>query len=115
MQFQELGFMFSLSERRRVVGMGTTCKTSLGAIPKDDERVRAIFDATHFVGQQWHHHSDRLDFPGLEASATVMEESLDAGFRLYGSSGRRHRLSPPEVQEDVGLLGWRVLNHLEPT
>ena len=85
---------------------------SLGAIPKDDERVRVIFDATHFVqinnsiGIQ-----DRLEFPGPEASATVMEETQEAGYRLMVAVAADIALAHRRFkhrEEDVGLLGCRV-------
>ena len=47
---ERMGFIFPLSEsetRRRYSDRIRVA--SLGVIPKDDERIRVIFDATHFV------------------------------------------------------------------
>ena len=85
---------------------------SLGAIPKDDERVRVIFDATHFV--QINNHiriQDRLEFPGPEASAAVMEETLEVGYRLMVAVAADIALAHRRFKhraEDVGLLGCRA-------
>ena len=83
-QFQEeerMGFMFPLTDKEARRHFGDRMRVaSLGAIPKDDERVRVIFDATHFV--QVNNSiviQDRLEFPGPEASATAMEDTLDGG------------------------------------
>lgn len=115
-QFQEeerLGFMFPLSEAEARRRFGHRMRVaSLGAIPKDDERVRVIFDATHFVqinnsiGIQ-----DRLEFPGPEASATVMEETQESGYRLMVAVAADIALAHRRFkhrEEDVGLLGCRV-------
>ena len=115
-QFQEeekMGFMFPLSEAEARRRYGERMRVaSLGAIPKDDERVRVIFDATHFVqinngiGIQ-----DRLEFPGPEASAAIMEETLDSGFRLMVAVAADIALAHRRFkhrESDVGLLGCRV-------
>ena len=115
-QFQEeekLGFMFPLSEKEARRRYGDRLRVaSLGAIPKDDERVRVIFDATHFVQvNNGITIQDRLEFPGPEASATVMEETLDAGFRLMVAVAADIALAHRRFkhrEEDVGLLGCRV-------
>ena len=106
-QFQEeekLGFMFPLSELEARRRFGDRMRiASLGAIPKDDERVRVIFDATHFV--QINNRitiQDRLEFPGPEASAAVMEETLESGYRLMVAVGCGHCASPQEVQAQRG-------------
>ena len=104
-QFQEeekLGFMFPLTEKEARRRYGDRLRiASLGAIPKDDEPVRVIFDATHFV--QIDNEitiQDRLEFPGPEASATVMEEPWQSGHRLMiaVAAGGRHRLGTPALQ-----------------
>eukprot|EP00435_Cladocopium_sp_Y103_P076247 s59_g84.t1 len=81
---EKMGFMFPLTEAAARRRYGDRLRVAaLGAIPKDDGRVRVIFDATHFV--QVNNHIgilDRLEFPGPEASATAMESTLDSGFRL---------------------------------
>jgi len=115
-QFQEeekLGFMFPLSELEARRRFGDRMRiASLGAIPKDDERVRVIFDATHFV--QINNRitiQDRLEFPGPEASAAVMEETLESGYRLMVAVAADIALAHRRFkhrEEDVGLLGCRV-------
>ena len=115
-QFQEeerLGFMFPLSEAEARRRFGDRMRVaSLGAIPKDDERVRVIFDATHFVQVNNHIRiQDRLEFPGPEASATVMEETLEVGYRLMVAVAADIALAHRRFKhraEDVGLLGCRV-------
>eukprot|EP00435_Cladocopium_sp_Y103_P028867 s3838_g7.t1 len=85
---------------------------ALGAIPKDDGRVRVIFDATHFV--QINNHiviQDKLEFPGPEASATLMDATLSEGFRLMIAVAADIALAHRRFKhraEDVGLLGCRV-------
>ena len=45
-----MGFMFPLTEKEARRRFGDRMRVaSLGAISKADERVRVIFDATHFV------------------------------------------------------------------
>ena len=112
-QFQEEEkmslFPLSLKEARKRFRMRVA---SLGAIPKGDGRVRVIFDAAHFVqinneiGAQ-----DRLEFPGPEASAALMDVTLEAGHRLMipvaADIALAHRRFKHR-EEDVGLLGCRV-------
>eukprot|EP00435_Cladocopium_sp_Y103_P049925 s2541_g15.t1 len=78
---EKLGFMFPLSEAEARKRYGDKLRiAALGAIPKDDGRVRVIFDATHFV--QINNHiviQDKLEFPGPEASATLMDVTLSEG------------------------------------
>ena len=115
-QFQEeekMGFMFPLTESEARRRYGDRLRVaSLGAIPKDDERVRVIFDATHFV--QINNGiviQDRLEFPGPEASATAMEETLEAGHQLMIAVAADIALAHRRFkhrEEDVGLLGCRV-------
>lgn len=115
-QFQEeekMGFMFPLTEKEARRRYGERLRVaSLGAIPKDDERVRVIFDATHFV--QINNSitiQDRLEFPGPEASATVMEETLEAGHQLMIAVAADIALAHRRFkhrEEDIGLLGCRV-------
>eukprot|EP00435_Cladocopium_sp_Y103_P007668 s5210_g2.t1 len=103
--------VFPRAEARRRYGEKLRI-AALGAIPKDDGRVRVIFDATHFV--QMNNHiviQDKLEFPGPEASATLMDTTLAEGFRLMiavaadiALAHRRFKHRP----EDVGLLGCRV-------
>ena len=105
--------MFPLSEKEARRRYGDRLRVaSLGAIPKDDERVRVIFDATHFVQvNNGITIQDRLEFPGPEASATVMEETLDAGYRLMVAVAADIALAHRRFkhrEEDVGLLGCRV-------
>ena len=106
--------MFPLSEKEARRRYGDLLRVaSLGAIPKDDERVRVIFDATHFVQvNNGITIQDRLEFPGPEASATVMEEeTLDAGYRLMVAVAADIALAHRRFkhrEEDVGLLGCRV-------
>ena len=115
-QFQEeekLGFMFPLSEKEARRRYGDRMRVaSLGAIPKEDGRVRVIFDATHFVQiNNGITIQDRLEFPGPEASATVMEEMLESGFRLMIAVAADITLAHRRFKhraEDVGLLGCRV-------
>ena len=115
-QFQEeekMGFMFPLSLKEATRRYGERMRVaSLGAIPKGDGRVRVIFDATHFVqinneiGIQ-----DRLEFPGPEASATLMDVTLEAGHRLMIAVAADIALAHRRFkhrEEDVGLLGCRV-------
>eukprot|EP00435_Cladocopium_sp_Y103_P048825 s2527_g14.t1 len=106
---EKLGFMFPLTEAEARRRYGDRLRVAaLGAIPKDDGRVRVIFDATHFV--QVNNHIgilDRLEFPGPEASATAMETTLDSGFRLMvavaADTALAHRRFKHRA-EDVGLL-----------
>ena len=115
-QFQEeerMGFMFPLSEGEARRRYGDRMRVaSLGAIPKDDERVRVIFDATHFVQiNNGIRIQDRLEFPGPEASATVMEETLECGHRLMIAVAADIALAHRRFkhrESDVGLLGCRV-------
>ena len=115
-QFQEeerLGFMFPLSEGEAKRRYGDKLRVaSLGAIPKDDERVRVIFDATHFVQiNNGISIQDRLEFPGPESSATVMEETWNAGHRLMVAVAADIALAHRRFKhraEDVGPLGCRV-------
>ena len=115
-QFQEeerMGFMFPLTEKEARRRFGDRMRVaSLGAIPKDDERVRVIFDATHFVQiNNGITIQDRLEFPGPEASAAVMEETLDSGFHLMVAVAADIALAHRRFkhrEEDVGLLGCRV-------
>ena len=115
-QFQEeekMGFMFPLSLKEAKRRFGERLRVaSLGAIPKGDGRVRVIFDATHFV--QINNQiaiQDRLEFPGPEASATLMDVTLEAGHRLMiavaADIALAHRRCKHR-EEDVGLLGCRV-------
>eukprot|EP00435_Cladocopium_sp_Y103_P065264 s836_g27.t1 len=110
---EKLGFMFPLTEAEARRRYGDRLRVAaLGAIPKDDGRVRVIFDATHFV--QVNNHIgilDRLEFPGPEASATAMETTLDSGFRLMVAVAADIALAHRRFKhraEDVGLLGCRV-------
>ena len=115
-QFQEeerLGFMFPLSEGEARRRYGERLRiASVGAIPKDDERVRVIFDATHFVQiNNGITIQDRLEFPGPEASAAVMEETLSSGYRLMVAVAADIALAHRRFkhrEEDIGLLGCRV-------
>ena len=115
-QFQEeekMGFMFPLTEKEARRRYGERLRVaSLGAIPKDDERVRVIFDATHFVKiNNGITIQDRLEFPGPEASATVMEETLEAGHQLMIAVAADIALAHRRFkhrEEDIGLLGCKV-------
>ena len=111
---KDWGLCFRCRKRKPAAGLATECgwRRCMGAIPKDDERVRVIFDATHFVqinnsiGIQ-----DRVEFPGPEASATVMEETQESGYRLMVAVAADIALAHRRFkhrEEDVGLLGCRV-------
>ena len=105
--------MFPLSEGEAKRRYGDKLRVaSLGAIPKDDERVRVIFDATHFVQiNNGISIQDRLEFPGPESSATVMEETWNAGYRLMVAVAADIALAHRRFKhraEDLGLLGCRV-------
>ena len=104
--------MFPLSEKEARRRYGDRMRVaSLGAIPKEDGRVRVIFDATHFVQiNNGITIQDRLEFPGPEASATVMEETLESGFRLMIAVAADIALAHRRFKhraEDIGLLGCR--------
>ena len=54
---------------------------------------------------------DRLEFPGPEASAAVMEETLNSGYRLMVAVAADIALAHRRFkhrEEDVGLLRCRV-------
>ena len=106
-QFQEeerLGFMFPLSEGEAKRRYGERLRVaSLGAIPKDDGRVRVIFDATHFVQiNNGITILDRLEFP--RAGSQCSGDGRDPEFRvpLDDCGGGRYCAGAPPLQTQGG-------------
>eukprot|EP00435_Cladocopium_sp_Y103_P047618 s2321_g14.t1 len=79
---------------------------------EEEERLGFMFPLGEKGGPAfWRSNEGKLEFPGPEASAAVMEESLDSGYHFMIAVAADIALAHRRFKhrkEDVGLLGCRV-------